>query len=195
MTSRLTLSYGVRWQVLPSFHEDGGNLANFDQYNNAIVVPDQLASYLQKQNIESSNVAFQQSFNSCALAARDTTLPCTNYVTASQDHLPQGLRQTYLGNVQPRVAFAYRPFNDTKTVVRGGFGVYTITNLGPLSFNNSGNPTNNLHVYSNSSASGAPLIQFPNTAPPAASGDVWWWWLGLKVSIRTIAIRRRTSGR
>ncbi len=169
VTSRLTLSYGVRWQVLPSFHEDGGNLANFDQYNNAIVVPDQLASYLQKQNIESSNVAFQQSFNSCALAARDTTLPCTNYVTASQDHLPQGLRQTYLGNVQPRVAFAYRPFNDTKTVVRGGFGVYTITNLGPLSFNNSGNPTSNLHVYSNSSASGAPLIQFPNTAPPAAS--------------------------
>src|SRR6202041_506062 len=48
VTSRLTLSYGVRWQVLPSFHEDGGNLANFDQYNNAIVVPDELASYLQK---------------------------------------------------------------------------------------------------------------------------------------------------
>lgn len=169
VTPRLTLSYGVRWQVLPSFHEDGGNLANFDQYNNAIVVPDQLAAYLQQQNIVGSNTAFQQSFNSCTLAGRNTSLPCTQYLTASQDHLPQGLRQTYLGNVQPRFAFAYRPFNDTKTVVRGGFGVYTITNLGPLSFNNSGNPTSNLHVYSNSGTASAPLMQFPATAPPSAS--------------------------
>ena len=41
-----------------------------------------------------------------------------------------------------------------------------MTNLGPLSFNNSGNPTSNLHVYSNSGTQAAPLIQFPNTAPP-----------------------------
>ncbi len=166
VNSRLTLSYGLRWQVLPGFKEDGGNLANFDQRNNSIVVPDQLASYLQQQNIVSSNVAFQQSFNACNLG--NTSLPCTNYVTASQDHLPQSLRKTYFGNYQPRFSLAYRPFNDTKTVIRAGFGIFTMTNLGPLSFNNSGNPTSNLHTYSNSlnAASTAPLIQFPNTAPP-----------------------------
>jgi hypothetical protein len=80
------------------------------------------------------------------------------------------LRNTYKGNFQPRVSVAYRPFNDTKTVVRAGFGVYTMTNLGPLSFNNSGNPTSNLHTYSNvavTDQSGThPLIQFPQTAPP-----------------------------
>jgi hypothetical protein len=74
------------------------------------------------------------------------------------------LRQTYKGNIQPRLAFAYRPFNDTKTVIRGGFGIFTTTNLGPLSFNNSGNPTSSLHTYTN--GPGQPLIQFPNTAPP-----------------------------
>jgi hypothetical protein len=75
---------------------------------------------------------------------------CAPYLTASQDHLPNGLRNTYYGNWQPRIGIAYRPFNDTKTVVRAGFGVFTMTNLGPLSFNNSGNPTSNLHTYANS---------------------------------------------
>jgi hypothetical protein len=89
-------------------------------------------------------------------------------VTASQDHLPQSLRNTYKANIQPRFSLAWRPFNDTKTVIRAGFGVFTITNLGPLSFNNSGNPTSALHTYTNSvTPTGTPLIQFPNTAPPS----------------------------
>ena len=161
------MSYGLRYQLLPAFQEMGGNLANFDQNTNSIVVPNNLAAYLQQQNIGSSNVAFQQSFNACGLNQGG---PCTKYVTASQDGLPQGLRNTYHGNVQPRLSFAYRPFNNTKTVVRGGFGIFTMTNLGPLSFNNSGNPTSNLHTYTNvgDPASGAvtnQTILFPNTAP------------------------------
>src|ERR1700677_981451 len=166
VNSRLTLIYGLRWQILPGFNEDGGNLANFDQRNNSIVVPDELSSYLAQQNIQASNLAFQQSFNACNLGY--TPLPCSNYVTAGQDHLPQSLRNIYKGNFQPRVSLAWRPFNDTKTVLRAGFGIFTITNLGPLSFNNSGNPTSALHTYTNTTtASGKPLIQFPNTAPPS----------------------------
>jgi hypothetical protein len=166
LNSRLTVSYGLRWQVLPGFNEDGGNLANFDQRNNSIVVPDALAPYLAQQNIQASNLGFQQSFNACNLGY--TALPCTNYVTAGQDHLPQSLRYVYKRNFQPRVSLAWRPFNDTKTVVRAGFGVFTMTNLGPLSFNNSGNPTSALHTYANSvGGSGTPVIQFPNTAPPS----------------------------
>jgi Carboxypeptidase regulatory-like domain len=168
INTHLTLNYGLRWQILPGFQEDGGNLANFDQRNNAIVVPNELAAYLQQQNIQASNLAFQQSFNACGLGY--TALPCTNYVTASQDHLPQSLRNIYMRNFQPRVSIAWRPFNDMKTVIRAGFGIFTMTNLGPLSFNNSGNPTSALHTYTNTkTASGAPLIQFPNTTPPATS--------------------------
>ena len=167
VNSKLTLNYGLRWQVLPAMHEDGGNLANFDQRNNSIVVPNELSSYLAKENLQNSNLAFQESFNACNLG--NTALPCTNYVTANQDHLSQGLRKTYYGNFQPRFSLAYRPFNDTKTVIRAGFGVFTMTNLGPLSFNNSGNPTSNLHTYTNTTtAAGTPLIQFPNTAPSTA---------------------------
>jgi hypothetical protein len=165
LNSRLTLSYGLRWQILPGFNEDGGNLANFDQRNNSIVVPNSLAGYLAQQNLQASNLGFQQSFNSCGLDY--AALPCTNYITASQDHLPQSLRNIYKRNFQPRVSVAYRPFNDTKTVIRAGFGIFTVTNLGPLSFNNSGNPTSALHTYTNSGTAAAPLIQFPNTAPPS----------------------------
>jgi len=180
LNSRLTLSYGLRWQILPGFQEDGGNLANFDQRNDSIVVPDALAGYLSSQNITASNVAFQQSFNACnlnvtMLPGTSTPLPCTKYVTASQDGLPQSLRQTYKGNFQPRISVAYRPFNDTKTVVRAGFGIYTMTNLGPLSFNNSGNPTSSLHIYSNFNTAGVntPQITFPNTAPPSTGGPTF----------------------
>jgi hypothetical protein len=170
ITSRLTLNYGLRWQILPGFHEDSGNLANFDQRNNSIVVPNNLASYLAQQNLQSSNLAFQQSFNACKLGYN--ALPCSNYVTASQDHLPQSLRNAYYRNFQPRISLAYRPFNDTKTVIRAGFGIFTVTNLGPLSFNNSGNPTSALHTYTNSvTATGSPLIQFPNTAPPTVGAQ------------------------
>ena len=166
INSRLTLNYGLRWQVLPGFNEYGGNLANFDQTTNSIVVPNDLAAYLAQQNIQASNLAFQQSFNACNLGY--TALPCTNYLTASQDHLPQSLRRIYWRDFQPRVSIAWRPFDDTKTVLRAGFGIFTITNLGPLSFNNSGNPTSALHTYTNTlTTGGVPLIQFPDTAPPA----------------------------
>jgi hypothetical protein len=180
VNSRVTLSYGLRWQVLPGFTEDGGNLANFDQRNNAIVVPDALAGYLTSQNLTASNVAFQQSFNACnlgitTLPGTSTKIPCTKYETATQDGLPQSLRNTYKGNFQPRVSIAYRPFNDTKTVVRAGFGVYTMTNLGPLSFNNSGNPTSSLFIYSNANTAGqnTPQIKFPNTTPPSSGGPTY----------------------
>ena len=177
--SRVTLSYGLRWQVLPGFQELGGNLANFDQRNNSVVVPDALAGYLQSQNIVASNIAFQQSFNACPSGAKSGTVvkgvPCTAYITASQDGLPQSLRHTYKGDFQPRFAIAYRPFNNTKTVVRAGFGIYTMTNLGPLSFNNSGNPTSSLFAYANSNTAGpnTPQIVFPKTAPPTTGGPTY----------------------
>ena len=131
-----------------------------------------LAAYLTSQNITSSNVAFQRSFNACNL--NNNSLPCTKYVTARQDGLQQSLRNTYIGNFLQRVSVAYRPFNDTKTVVRAGFGIYTMTNLGPLSFNNRGNPTSSLHTYSNFNTAGpnTPRIKFTDTAPPSVGAQI-----------------------
>src|SRR5207237_7450724 len=46
-------------------------------------------------------------------------------VTASSLGLPSGsLIRTDRNNFAPRVGFAYRPFGGTRTVLRGGYGLY-----------------------------------------------------------------------
>jgi hypothetical protein len=52
--------------------------------------------------------------------------PCAPVEYASTLGLGPGLRQVYKMNFQPRVGFAYRPFGNNKTVVRGGFGIFTM---------------------------------------------------------------------
>jgi hypothetical protein len=65
---------------------------------------------------------------------KTSALPCSNIETASQAGLPQGLRNWNWHDYDPRVSMAYRPFNDNKTVIRAGFGIYTMTTLRPHVF-------------------------------------------------------------
>ncbi|HTC32735.1 MAG TPA: carboxypeptidase regulatory-like domain-containing protein, partial [Bryobacteraceae bacterium] len=44
INDRLTLNYGLRWEVLPEFTENQGDIANFDPKNGDVVVPDILLS-------------------------------------------------------------------------------------------------------------------------------------------------------
>ncbi len=105
-----------------------------------------------------------------------------------------GAAKTYKGTSSRECRLAYRPFNDTKTVIRAGFGVFTMTNLGPLSFNNSGNPTSNLHTYTNTTTAGG-LSADSVSEYGAATVGVQYGGGGLDQGvIQTIAIRSRTSG-
>jgi len=85
-------------------------------------------------------------------------------VLNGQEGLPAGLRQFYMGSIDPRISVAYRPFNNDKTVLRAGFGIFTVTSLGQLQNNNESNPEAAIHTYQNAlGPNGVPLIQFPNT--------------------------------
>lgn len=178
-SNHLTVSFGLRWELLPPFNENQGDLGSFDPATNSALVPDKfLSSPTHPKNAAYQTVynGFLESFNACELPNRNMALACSNVMTASQDHLTQGLRALYKVDLDPRISLAYRPFNNDKTVIRAGFGIFTQTTLGPMSFNNAGNPTSNLLTNVNAVPAGGPrtgvvtpAFQFPQTAPAATS--------------------------
>jgi hypothetical protein len=172
VNDRLTLSFGLRWELLPPFVDKNGIQANFDpNYSGvgangqgAIIVNDILLNGLKPAP------AFLASFNACGLSGVNPNYnpaTCTPVVSNSQDNLPAGLRQTYLRNFDPRISVAYRPFSDTKTVVRAGFGIFTVTALGQLQNNNESNPQAVVNTWQNNNG-GVPIFTFPQVTPPGA---------------------------
>jgi hypothetical protein len=172
VNDRLTVNFGLRWEVLPEFTENQGDIANFDPRNGDIVVPDILLNKTVPSSplLQANYNAFLVSFNACQLTTRNMSLPCTNVVTASQDHLSQSLRNTYWGDYDPRVGIAYRPFRDNKTVFRAGFGIFTQTPLGQLAYDFLGIPLGAPYTYSNNNG-GVPLFTFPQTSPASTTAQ------------------------
>jgi hypothetical protein len=162
VNERLTVNFGLRWELLPPMVDKNGIQANFDPRTNSIIINSVLANGLMPA------AGFLQSFNACTLPNRDMALPCTNVVLNGQEGLPAGLRQLYTRDFDPRVGIAYRPFKNNRTVFRAGFGIYTVTNLGQLQNNNESNPQADVHTFQNGiGAGGVPLFQFPHTIAPS----------------------------
>lgn len=172
VNNRLTLNFGLRWELLPEFTENQGDIANFDPKTGAVVVPDILLNKTVPSSplLEANYNAFLISFNACQLPTRDKTLACSNVVTASQDHLSQSLRNTYWHNFDPRLGVAFRPFRDNKTVFRAGIGIFTQTPLGQLAYDFIGIPLGAPYTYSNNN-NGVPLFTFPQTSPTNTSSQ------------------------
>jgi len=67
------------------------------------------------------------------LRSRPWALPSTIALRSSRNTRTKSvsdprLRQFYEKNFQPRLALAYRPFGNSKTVCEEGFGIFTMTN-------------------------------------------------------------------
>ena len=153
VTKSLTLNFGMRWEIQPPFSEKNGNIANFNPANGGMVYPDIAAKVLPP----AAQVLYQ--LNACPGVI--ATLPCSPVQTASQAGLPQGLRQTYWKDFNPRVSLAWRPFGDSRTVVRTGFGIYTVPQLGGVAYQMTGLASTPALFYVNGIVNGKPLFQLP----------------------------------
>lgn len=98
VSSRFTLNFGVRYFLQTTWKERDQAQANFDFNTGKLVIP---RSSLPPQA-------------DSRLAAAYPIVTDPNF----------DIQQADKNNFAPRVGFAFRPFNDNKTVIRGGAGFY-----------------------------------------------------------------------
>jgi hypothetical protein len=121
ITPSLTLNFGLRYELHPPLKDTAYNTADFlptwagtvngQSVNGAVVVPN-------AKGFSWTIPAFAQSI-----------VP-TPILTAAQAGIPDKLRYTDRTDFGPRVGFAWRPFRNDKTVIRGGYGKFIEAPLG-----------------------------------------------------------------
>ncbi len=116
-TPKLTLSLGLRYELLPYWHEAQQRLTNFDLVNQKVLVPDVTRSLLEKRGLANGDLP-----------------PLFKYAPLS-DVIPQ----TDKLNFGPRLGIAYSML-DNKLVLRGGWGMYFAGYDANYNNNTSGTP-------------------------------------------------------
>jgi len=145
ISPRLTLNFGLRWDVNLPGEETHDLYYNFDPKTGNLVMPTQ-----------------------DAINRIVPTFPTTvKSVTAEQAGFPSRLRNTDLNNFAPRLGLAWRPIGD-KTVIRTAYGIYNDgLSLGHIP---TGGPWGGTETFTNRLENGAPLWQFPASFPAGVVG-------------------------
>lgn len=157
VNSKLTLEYGLRWELHPPFWDTGSDITNFDRtvpVTGRVIVPD------TQHALDITAPGFLQSVNACPGPSWNG-IPCTPFLQSDKAGWPKTLRFTQWKDINPRFGFAYRPFNDTKTVIRGGFGRYTMTILGDVFYSLTGVSSSDVREFTNNIVNGVPLFKLP----------------------------------
>jgi hypothetical protein len=138
VSRRLTLNYGVRWELQGPYYDKNRAQYSFDPRTGSVVVPDSSKSRLNP--LHPKNIPI---------------------VTASQAGYPNGpLADFDKNNIYPRFGFAFKPFANDKTVLRGAYGMYGNTVYGSAAKSLTGGPFAGSESFTNSLTNGVPLFVF-----------------------------------
>jgi hypothetical protein len=132
-TRKLSLEYGVRWQLIRPLYTQGNNMSNFDPsvYNASAAVTVTTAGKV----VPGAGNPFNGLVRAGNGVPSDQTIRVPNVNTAAFSQIPLGAPRGFYdmkGAFGPRFGFAYAP-ND-KTSVRGGFGMFYYRPEGNVTF-------------------------------------------------------------
>ena len=122
ITPNLTLNLGLRWEAHPPLKETN--------YNTAFFLPDYNGPGVDGSTVHGAVVVPNTKAESFESTDFEAAIYPTPTFTAAQAHLPATLRYTDKNDWGPRFGFAWRPYGNDKTVVRGGWGRFIETPLG-----------------------------------------------------------------
>jgi hypothetical protein len=153
VTPFLTVNYGMRWEYHPPFSDAWNNMAVFlpDSYSviNGVTVHGAVA------------VSNKAPVNSVFVGS----IAPTPIYTADQAGLPDTLHYSDKTSFGPRIGFAWRPFKDEKTVIRGGYGRFIEAMLGTLTSAGWAVQSSSVGSYTNTIANGTPSLTLAHPFP------------------------------
>ena len=117
VSSRLSVQYGVRWDLMPHVYERNNQVSNFEPY-----------MYAQAQvptfNADGSFAANSPGLQTFTLGGVATPFYMNGVAIAGQSGTNRALVQNDYATVMPRVGFSYDIFGNGKTVLRAGAGTF-----------------------------------------------------------------------
>lgn len=146
VSTKLTLNFGIRYELHPMFYDRALTTSQFDR---AFPGPGARVVIANEAARKVTSPAFAASIGN------------TPIVLAKDVGLPETLRFNDYNNFMPRFGFAYRPFGNNKTVLRGGYGIYTATVLGSVFYTITGIHVSDARTFPNQLVNGLPALQFP----------------------------------
>jgi len=164
LNPRLTMSYGVRYELHPGYYDKGGDIGNFDPtvaLAGRVIYPTGKQSLLAQSFLASANACDPDGVNATNSATVNGA-PCMQVEGNQGSGFPSGLKQFPKKRFMPRFGFAYRPTGDDKWAIRGGVGLYNINMLGSSFYSLTGT----VQAYTQ---------QFSNTYNPSTHAIGYQW--------------------